>query len=513
MFKNYFKTALRNLWNNKSYSLLNILGLSIGITCAALIFLWVENELNYNKSNEKIDRVYQVMENQPFDAKTYTFSATPGVLAQAMKAEIPGIKNTSRATWKQNTLFNIGDKSIYELGQYLDSSMFSIFTIPFIKGNPSTAFNQLNSLVISEKMAKSFFGSTDVIGKYLKVDNKEDYVISGVFKDLPDNSTYTYEWLAPFEVYFKKNDWLKEWGNNGIMTFVEIEPKANVATINKKLYGYIQSKDTGAVAKPFLFSMRDWRLRNHFTEGKQDGGRIEYVNLFTTIAWIILLIACINFMNLATARSEKRSREVGVRKVLGAQKKMLILQFIGEAMIMSLIAVIIAVGIIYLALPLFNTLVEKKLYLALNNPVHNTALLGIALICGLVAGSYPAIYLSSFNPISVLKGLKVKAGSAAIIRKGLVIIQFSVSIILIISTIIIYQQIQHIKSRQLGYNKDGLMVVGATGEIPNHFESIKDDLIKTGAVRILLYAAPIFLKWAVALITFHGKGKIPIRKY
>ena len=173
--------------------------------------------------------------------------------------------------------------------------------------------------------------------------------------------------------------------------------------------------------------MRDWRLRNHFTEGKQDGGRIEYVNLFTTIAWIILLIACINFMNLATARSEKRSREVGVRKVLGAQKKMLILQFIGEAMIMSLIAVIIAVGIIYLALPLFNTLVEKKLYLALNNPVHNTALLGIALICGLVAGSYPAIYLSSFNPISVLKGLKVKAGSAAIIRKGLVIIQFSVS--------------------------------------------------------------------------------------
>jgi ABC-type antimicrobial peptide transport system, permease component len=258
--------------------------------------------------------------------------------------------------------------------------------------------------------------------------------------------------------------------------------------------------------------MRDWRLRNHFTEGKQDGGRIQYVNLFTTIAWIILLIACINFMNLATARSEKRSREVGVRKVLGAQKKMLILQFIGEAMIMSLIAVIIAVGIIYVVLPLFNTLVEKKLYLALNNPVHNTALLGIALICGLVAGSYPAIYLSSFNPTSVLKGLKVKAGSAAVIRKGLVIIQFSVSIILIISTIIIYQQIQHIKSRQLGYNKDGLIVVDATGEISNHFEAIKDDLIKTGSVSNASLCSTDILQMGSSSDNFSWEGKDPNKK-
>ncbi|MFL5789498.1 MAG: ABC transporter permease, partial [Flavisolibacter sp.] len=417
MFRNYLKTALRNLWNNKTYSLLNILGLSVGITCAALIFLWVEDEVTFNKQNINKDLIYQVMENQSFDAKTYTFAATPGLLAQGMKDEIPGIKNSSRATWMQNSLFTLEEKALYERGMYADASFLNIFTIPFIKGNASTALSQLNNIVISEKMAKSFFGTTDVIGRTLKVDNKSESIIAGVIKDIPRNSTYTFDWLAPFEIYFKQNDWLKEWGNNGIMTFVEVEPKADVQAINKKLYGYIQSKDTGAVAKPFLFAMKDWRLRNNFIDGKQSGGRIEYVNLFTTIAWIILLIACINFMNLATARSEKRAREVGVRKVLGAEKKMLVFQFIGEALLMSLIGVIIAIGIIYIVLPGFNTMVEKKLYLGLNNPVHNTVLLAIALICGLVAGSYPAIYLSSFNPVSVLKGLKIKAGSAAFIRK------------------------------------------------------------------------------------------------
>ena len=512
MLKNYLKTAFRNLWKNKTYSFLNILGLSVGITCAALIFLWVENELTFDHQHQKRRNLYLILENQKYDAKTYTFSATPGVLAQGMKDEIPGVKNACRSTWGQSYLFGLDDKTIYERGILADSSLFSMFTIPFVKGNPRTVFSQLNSVVISEKMAKSFFANTDPLGKSLKVNNDKAYVVTGIFRDLPENSTLQFDWVIPFKVYFDQNAWLKEWGNNGIITYAELEASANPAAVDRKLYNYIKSKDTGAAAQPFLFSMDDWRLRNNFEEGKQTGGRIEYVNLFTTIAWIILLIACINFMNLATARSEKRAREVGVRKVLGAAKKILVLQFIGEALFMSLIAVIIAVGMIYLVLPSFNTLVEKKLYLALNNPVHNTALLAIALICGLVAGSYPALYLSSFNPVSVLKGLRIKAGSAAWIRKALVVIQFTVSVVLIISTIIIYQQIQHVKNRPLGYNKDNLIQTEARGDIAEHFDGVKQDLIQTGVVDNAALSSLDMLEMGSSSDNFTWPGKEPNSK-
>ncbi|HEU4858329.1 MAG TPA: ABC transporter permease, partial [Chitinophagaceae bacterium] len=402
MIKNYFKTAFRNLWKNKTYSFLNIFGLAVGIACAGLIFLWVEDEISYNDNHQKKDQLYQVLENQAYEGKTYTFSATPGVMAPAMMEGLPAIKNTCRLTWQQYTLFSFGEKAIYERGFYADSSLLSMFTIPFIKGKKENAFQHLHSLIISEKMAKKFFGDQqDVLGKTLRLDNKEEYLITGVFKDLPNNSTIKFDWLASFKIYFDRNTWLNEWGNNSIQTFVELEKNSNVASLNQKLDGYIKSKDTTSTARPFLFSMNDWRLYSKFEEGKQVGGRIQYVRMFSIIAWIILFIACINFMNLATARSEKRAREVGVRKVLGAGKKNLVLQFFGEAMLMAFLSLTLAVAILYFVLPAFNTLVEKKLILGLDNPVHIFSLLFIGLICGLVAGSYPSLYLSSFNPIWV----------------------------------------------------------------------------------------------------------------
>ena len=439
MIRNYIKMAFRNLWKNKTYSFLNIFGLAVGIACAGLIFLWVDDELSFDHHNEKKDQLYQVFENQAYEGKTYTFSATPGVMAPAMVQELPGVKNACRLTWQQYTLLNLGEKAIYERGFYADSSIFSMFTVPFVKGTKQNAFQQLHSLVISEKMAAKFFGDQkDIIGKTLRVDNKEEHVITGVFTDLPANSTIRFDWLAPFKIYHDKNEWLNEWDNNGIQTFVELEKNADVAALNQKLYGYIESKDSSANAQPFLFSMNDWRLYNKFEEGKQAGGRIQYVRMFTGIAWIILLIACINFMNLATARSEKRAREVGVRKVLGAGKKILVAQFIGEAMVMAFLSLIVAVIIISIALPAFNNLVEKKLVLGLDDPFHIFSLLLIGLVCGVVAGSYPSLYLSSFNPIGVFKGLNLKGSGAAYIRKGLVVVQFTISIILIISTIIVY---------------------------------------------------------------------------
>ena len=483
MIRNYLKMAFRNLWKNKTYSFLNIFGLAVGIACAGLIFLWVDDELSFDHHNEKKDQLYQVFENQAYEGKTYTFSATPGVMAPAMVQELPGVKNACRLTWQQYTLLNLGEKAIYERGFYADSSIFSMFTVPFVKGTKQNAFQQLHSLVISEKMAAKFFGDQkDIIGKTLRVDNKEEHVITGVFTDLPANSTIRFDWLAPFKIYHDKNEWLNEWDNNGIQTFVELEKNADVAALNQKLYGYIESKDSSANAQPFLFSMNDWRLYNKFEEGKQAGGRIQYVRMFTGIAWIILLIACINFMNLATARSEKRAREVGVRKVLGAGKKILVAQFIGEAMVMAFLSLIVAVIIISIALPAFNNLVEKKLVLGLDDPFHIFSLLLIGLVCGLVAGSYPSLYLSSFNPIGVFKGLNLKGSGAAYIRKGLVVVQFTISIILIISTIIVYNQIQHIKGRDLGYNKENVIQTGLRGQMEKNFAVIKNQLLTSGYV-------------------------------
>jgi len=513
MIKNYFKTAFRNLWRNKIYGSLNVFGLAIGIACAGLIFLWVEDEFSYDHNHSKKDQLYQVMEHQPFEGKTYTFNATPGLLAEAMKKEFPGIKNSCRFSWNNYTLFNLGEKSIYERGNYTDSSIFSMFTIPFVQGKKETVFQQLHSLAISEKMAKKFFGDqNDIIGKTLKVDNNEEYVIGGVFKDLPPNSSIKFDWLSPFKIYHDKNEWLNQWENNGIQTFVELEEKADPGLIDQKLHNYLKTKDTTIVAQPFLFSMNEWRLYNKFEEGKQVGGRIQFVRMFSIIAWIILLIACINFMNLATARSEKRAREVGVRKVLGAGKKVLVAQFIGEAMVLALMSLLIAVGIIYLILPSFNTIVEKQLQIGLSDPLHLLSLILIGLVCGLIAGSYPALYLSSFNPVWVFKGINLKGSGAAFIRKALVVVQFTISIILIIGTIIVYNQIQHIKNRDLGYNKNNVIQTGLRGNMQNNFSVIKNQLLSSGSVENVAMSNLNQLYMGSSVDNIEWEGKDPSKK-
>ncbi|HVX48945.1 MAG TPA: ABC transporter permease [Chitinophagaceae bacterium] len=488
MLKNFFKTATRALAKNKTYSFLNIFGLATGIACAGLIFLWVENEVKFDSVHLKKDRLYALANNQDFGGKIFTFTgvnsnATPGLLAEAVKNEIPGVVNAGRVSWSTRSLFTLADKSVYESGFYIDSSLFNMLTFNFVEGNPKTAFNQLYSIVITEKMAKHFFGSEkNVIGKTLKADNDQNYTISGVVKEMPENSSLRFDWVASFDIFFKQHQWLTGWGANSINTFVELAPTANVTAVNKQLYGFIQKKQATATAHLFLFSMNDWRLRSDFTNGKPSGGRIEYIHMFSAIAWIILLIACINFMNLATARSEKRAKEVGVRKVMGAAKSMLVAQFIGEAICMAAMAAVVGVIIIISVLPLFNTLVQKQLTPGLDNPVHIALLVGVTLISGLVAGSYPALYLSSFNPIYVFKGIKLKSGGASIVRKGLVVLQFTASIVLIISTIIIYQQIQHIKSRDMGYDRTHLLTMPVRGDMVKNYDAIKQGLLTTGVV-------------------------------
>lgn len=486
MAKLFLKTLFRNLWNNKTYSFLNIVGLAIGIACASLIFLWVENEVSFDHQYAKRDRLYRIMENQAYEGSIRTFGSTPALMGPAMKTEISGIANTCR-TDDDDFLFNWADKSIYKEGSYVDPSFFSMFNIQFVQGNAQTAFKQLYSVVITQQMAKQFFGDeSQAMGKMLKVNNERNYQVTGIVKDVPSNSTLQFDWLVPFEITFKQRiaD-LSVWGNNSVNTYVELQPGANLDAVNKQLYGYIQTKAPGTIARPLLFPMNDWHLRFNFENGKQSGGRIQYIHMFTFIAWIILLIACINFMNLATARSEKRAKEVGVRKVLGAVKGMLIMQFIGEALLMAILSVILSVVIILLLLPGFNLLVEQQLTAGLSNPLHIIALLVIALVCGLISGSYPSLYLSSFNPVTIFKGHKVKSSGPEYIRKGLAILQFSISITLIISTIIIYQQIQHVKSRQMGYNRDNLMAIDIHPSTVRNFAALKQELLNTRTIENL----------------------------
>lgn len=485
MLKNYFKVTFRNLWKNKTYSFLNIFGLAIGLTCAGVIFLWVEDEVTYNSNQVKKDHIYQVMEHWNYDGNIRTFTSTPAPMAEAMKADIPGIRQVCRMTEDGiNLLFTLGDKKMYANGAYADSTLFDIFTLPFKEGSAATAFPQLYSIVLTEKTARKFFGTDkNVVGKTITIDNKQPYIVSGILKDIPENSSIQFEWVAPFQIYFNQNDYLKNWGANSIGTFAELTPEADVAAVNHKMKTIIAEHSPDAINQAFLFGMKDWRLRDQFSNGKPAGGRIEYVRLFSLIAWIILFIACINFMNLATARSEKRSKEVGIRKVMGAGKGKLIIQFISEAVLMSLLAAVLAVLLLALVLPAFNAIVDKRLTLGLGNPLHIGALLLITLITGVLAGSYPSLYLSSFNPVFVLKGIRAKTGSATFIRKGLVVAQFSVSIILIISTAIIYQQIQHVKERNLGFNKDNLISMEIQGNMKQNFDAIKTALLATDVVQ------------------------------
>ncbi|HVW95065.1 MAG TPA: ABC transporter permease [Mucilaginibacter sp.] len=497
MLKNYFKITVRSLLKNRSYSFLNIAGLSIGIACASLIFLWVQDELSFNSSFKNRNDIYTVYENQTYNGKISTFHATPGPFARSVKAEIPGIKYAAQIGGIGDMVFALGDKIINEKGSYADPEMFSILDMPFVYGSVEEAFKELHSVVISETMARKFFGDTNPVGRSLKMNNEQNFTVTGVFKDFPKNSTLQFDWMAPQENISHLHPWMQEWGANWARTYIQLQPNANVDAINKQLRGYIGTKITGNTTQCFLFNMNDWNLHDNFENGHMTGGRITYVRLFAIIAVIILVIACINFMNLSTARSEQRAREVGVRKVMGAGKGRLIAQFIGEAMTMSFLAVVTAVCLIYLILPSFNDLVQKQLPLDMLAPKHLTYLLTIGVVTGFFAGSYPAFYLSSFNPISVLKNIKIKSNSSsALIRQSLVVMQFTASIILIIGTIVIYQQIQHVKNRRLGYDKNNLIYINTQGKMGDHFNSIYHDLKQSGVVE---YAAlsdyPVLQIW------------------
>lgn len=488
MFRSYLVAAFRNLRKNKGFSVLNIVGLAVGIACAGLIFLWVEDEVEYDHWVPDHDHLARVMETETrAGADPGPYFAVSGPTGPAILAEITGVKNVGRTTNNTalNVAFGIGDKVITAQGNYGDSSLLSMLELQFVYGGAAHAFDELHAVVLSQGFAEALFGAgVNPVGRQVQVDHKDNFVVKGVYKNLPANSTIRFSWLAPFANFEASNPWTREWNANGIATYVQLDSKADPAAVDRQLAHLLEKRANAPTEVLWLFPMNSWHLYAHFTNGRLDGkGDIRYVRMFTLIALIILAIACINFMNLSTSKSAERAKEVGVRKVMGAGKGKLVRQFIGESLVLSFISMALAAGIAYVALGSFNQLVGKQLTLDLVKPMHLSVLLAIGLVTGMVAGSYPAFYLSSFSPISVLNSIRLRAGSrAAFVRKGLVVGQFAVSILLIICTTIVYQQVNYSLTRDWGFNWNKLVVTEVKGAIRPHFEAIRSDLLHTGVV-------------------------------
>ncbi|MGB3590726.1 MAG: ABC transporter permease [Nonlabens sp.] len=508
MIKNYIKIAFRNLWKYRGYSALNIVGLAIGITCAGLILLWMENQYNYNESIPDKDLVYAVPTSQKYDGVWRTFvGATPGQLAEDLAKEIPEIETSARL-FNADLMFTVADIAIYGNSAYADAAIFEIFGHEFILGNSQEAFTDKQSIVISKSVAENLFGSyEEAFGKEILINKTDNYKITGITKDLPETSTYTFTSFIPFSNFTDGREWTQGYGGNFATTFVKLKPNADFAAADQKVRALMPPNTERSNTIAILYSANDWHLWNNFENGEIVGGRIEFVRLFGLIALIILSIACINFMNISTARSEKRASEVGMRKALGSRKRQLIFQFLSESLLTATFSGILSMIMLVAIIPEFNALLNTQISLDLGQPSHLLSIFSIIILCGLLAGLYPAFYLSSFKPIATLKGTFKAKGSAANVRKGLVVIQFSVSIIFIISTILIYQQVQHVKNRDLGIVKENLVQIPNSGNIIENFDLIQQDLKTAGVIKSAALCNSAVLSGGNNISDLEWKGK------
>jgi ABC-type antimicrobial peptide transport system permease subunit len=486
MIKHYFKTAWRTIFRNKAFSAINIMGLALGLTCSLLIMLWVQDERSVDGFHAHGKQLYQVYERQTSDGKTDAGYLTQGLLAGELKRAIPEIQYASSLERNWPHTFEAGDKLAKMEGSNAGPDFFSMFSYPLLQGTPATALNAPADIAISRKMAAYFFGSAEnALGKTIRFENKEDLVVTAVFENIPANSSLRFDFLRSWPAYVNENAWVNSWASASPFTFVQLRADADVvrteAKIKDFIYRYIP-KSKGSVIELGLQPYGERYLHSTFKEGRPDGGRIEYVKLFTLIAVFILLIACINFMNLATARSAKRAKEVGVRKVAGAMRLTLIAQFIGEAVMLTIIAVIISLVLATMVLPAFNSLTGKQLVIPFRQPVFWVTIGGLVTITGFVAGSYPALFLSSLKPVRILKGsLKFSTG-ALFFRKGLVVFQFSLSIIIILGMIVIYRQLNFIQHINLGYDRENLVYIPIEGDLVNKYALFKEEAAKMPAI-------------------------------
>ncbi|WP_217603583.1 ABC transporter permease [Chitinophaga sp. GbtcB8] len=501
MIRNFFKVAYRNLLRNKGFSAINITGLAVGMAAAILIFMWIYDEQSYDGFHQKKDRIYEVWNRVPIEGKVACWNTVSAPTARALEKDLPGIERTVRADSYGNLLFSVGEKKIVKSGMVVDTGFLQMFSFPMLKGNPLTALNDVHSVVLTEKTAKSFFGNEDAIGKIIRIENKDNYTVTGVVKDPPTNTRFQFDYLLPWSYIKYEEGQDYGWNDNSTPTYVLLKPNVTPAVIDRKVKDLKQHYSDEAKTMKwelFIYPLERWRLYSSFTNGAEDnGGRSTFIKIFSIIAGLILLIACINFMNLSTARSEKRAKEVGIRKVVGAQKSTLITQFIGESVFIAFLAGMVAIIIVLVSLPAYNQLTDKKLSLNYGNIYTWMAFIGFILFTGLLAGSFPAFFLSSFQPVKVLKGTFKKANALVTPRKVLVVLQFTSAIVLIICTIIVKQQIDYARNRETGYNKDNLVYTFMTGTTAKNYTLIKNELLESGVAKSITKTnSPLTERWS-----------------
>jgi putative ABC transport system permease protein len=488
MFTNYLKTALRILWKNRGFSAINIAGLSLGMACSLLITLWVLDERSVDGFHANTKNLYRIVERQYFDGKIVGQYYSPGLLARQLKRDIPEVAMASSFEDIDEHTFAVGDKIVKQKGGAADSDYFRMFSYPLLAGRAVNALSAPQSIAISRSMASIFFGAPQqAMGKTLRFDNCKDFQVSAVFQDLPSHVSQKFDFLLNWNFFLADNDYLQAWDNNDPKTNILLHPGTSAAQVDRKILHFLDKfieKEDGLIpgwrTDLFLQPFSDVYLHSHFTDGAPDGGRIEYVHLFSLVALFILIIACINFMNLTTARAIKRGKEIGVRKVIGAERNLLIRQFMGEAMLFALMSVCVALLVVVLTLPAFNQLTSKQMALPFNQWNFWIFLTGLVLVAGALSGSYPALVLSSFNPIRVLKGGIANAGPGALwFRKGLVVFQFNLSIMLIISTLLISRQVRYVQGVNLGYDRENLLYIPIEGDL-----ATKADLFKQEALHL-----------------------------
>jgi predicted permease len=477
MFKNYFKTAWRNLIRNKAFSFINIAGLALGMTCSLLIMLWVNDEKSVDSFHVHAAQLYDVYYKQFFNNDVQAQKYTSGALPAELKKEIPEIQYASGFRPKEPSTFEANKKILKQDAAFAGADFFKMFSYPLLQGSVETSLQSPVSIAVSEKMAETFFvDAKNAIGKTIRYENKEDFTVTAVFKNLPANVSDNFDCVINWDAYLEENAWAKEWGNYGPSTYVMLNASANPALVQQKITHFMDKFVGNSKSYKIELGLQrfdDMYLYGNFKNGIIDGGRIEYVNLFSVIAVFILLIACVNFMNLTTARSVKRAKEIGVRKAVGAIRFALIGQFIGEAVLIACFALLFALILTALVMPWFNQLTSKQISIPFNQISFWLTVTLTAVITGFVSGSYPALFLSSFKVIKVLKGSMKFSSNAIFFRKSLVVFQFALSIILIIATIIVSNQISFIQKKNLGFDRDNLAYINLDGDLVKNYELLK----------------------------------------
>ena len=513
---NYFKTAWRSIIHSKGYSFLNTGGLALGMAVTLIIGLWVQYEYSYDKFLPGYQQLYQVRRNFDNNSEILTFSTTSLRLAEALRTEVPEIKYVAESNWMDERGLMAGGKKLYVKGAIIGGEFLKMFQYPLLYGTAGEVLKEPYSIVLTQSTAKALFGNDNPLQKTVRFDNTTDLKVTGILEDIPENSSLQFNFLVPFSFLDGTEPRMKEWRTgsfsyNSFQQFVKLREGVSYNQVAAKIKN-IQRREkdnTNAVkSEVILQPLSDWHLYNEYKGGKAEGGFIEYVRLFSLIGLLVLLIACINFINLITARSEKRAREVGVRKVIGSRRKDLVLQFLIESFILCSISFLFSLLVVRFSLPLFSAMIGKTLSMPFGNPIFWCICLGCVVITTLLAGARPAFYLSSFQPVKVLKGTATLGKGAVLPRKILVVVQYTCSVALIIATIVIYQQIQFAKNRPTGFTLDRLLYTYVNKDLGEHYEELKNEALQQGIVESMATSSssPTNINWHSDVDYWPGKN-------